>query len=79
MRTPSSPAAFVTAAHGFFRSARGAAVLHAGDDVRVAFEAWQACENLHCRRAQIDRLPARLAVGQKENAALEIDVLPFGV
>jgi hypothetical protein len=58
--------------------ARGC-VLHAGDNVGVGFEAGQACEHLYCRRAQIDRLPARLAIREKENAAFEIGVLPLGV
>jgi hypothetical protein len=44
-----------------------------------AFDARQAGKYRQRRAGEIDRLPPRLAVGQKENAALYIDEFPASV
>jgi len=49
------------------------------DNMRVAFDARKSGKHGKRRRAQIDRLPPRLAIGQKEYASLEIDMLPLGM
>src|ERR1700729_3172727 len=51
----------------------------AGYDVRIAVNPGQGGQDRCSRSRKIDRLYAGLAVGQKDHAAVEIDMLPFGI
>src|ERR1700731_178493 len=63
----------------FFQISPWRAVLHACNDVRIAFETWKYREDRERCRAEIDRLLAGFGVGKENRAALEINVLPLCV
>ena len=54
-------------------------ILGACDDEGIALDAWQYGYDDERGRGKVDRLFPGLAVGQEDDAALEIDLLPSGV
>ena len=55
------------------------AFARARDDVRIALHARKLGKNGLCRGAQIERLFARLAIGEKQDAALKVQLRPLRV
>ena len=65
MRTPSKPAARLTAAHGFLRSERGAPSFASSDHMGVAFNARNVRKHFLGCGGKIERLFPGLAVGEE--------------
>ena len=57
----------------------GSARKRAGDDVRIVGDASDRGQNRLGGGAQMERLPSRLGIRKKQNAALEVDLIPSRV